>query len=377
MLRLLKGKSALIGIGAAFGSVTIFHHTGTNSTLLNNSNNLVPSKKKSENIDYIIKKLDPIEEFHAPKNPVVLCHGLSGFSRLILLPSVYQITKFFRNFISLTKDDQQLMHNIYDDDDDPNYKAFLEIDYWIGVKAMLEAQHVTVFTAKVPPFGSIDERAYALNDFIKAKIFYMKHSETVPEIKDNDTKVKVNLIAHSMGGLDARYLISAIPPEEKENYEVLSLTTISTPHHGSVMADYVCNLFDDLKFRMGIQNPNVRLPTAFYQLTTDYVNLLFNKQIKDDPKVKYFSYGAYFNPSWNRVFYFSWKTIMNLSNEPNDGLVTVASSKHGEFRGVLPNLDHLSIINWNVSLTGKKDPNAIDILQFYMKVVDDLGRCGC
>jgi triacylglycerol lipase len=45
----------------------------------------------------------------------------------------------------------------------------------------------------------------------------------------------VNQMAHSMGGLDCRYLISKVRPEE---YTPLSLTTISTPHHGSPFMDW-------------------------------------------------------------------------------------------------------------------------------------------
>jgi triacylglycerol lipase len=45
----------------------------------------------------------------------------------------------------------------------------------------------------------------------------------------------VNLMAHSMGGLDCRYLISKVRPED---YTLLSLTTISTPHHRSLFMDW-------------------------------------------------------------------------------------------------------------------------------------------
>jgi triacylglycerol lipase len=44
----------------------------------------------------------------------------------------------------------------------------------------------------------------------------------------------VNLMAHSMGGLDCRYLISKVRPEE---YTSLSLTIVLTPHHGSPFMD--------------------------------------------------------------------------------------------------------------------------------------------
>ena len=45
----------------------------------------------------------------------------------------------------------------------------------------------------------------------------------------------VNFLAHSMGGLDCRHLISHIKPTD---YVPLSLTTISTPHRGSPFMDW-------------------------------------------------------------------------------------------------------------------------------------------
>ena len=44
---------------------------------------------------------------------------------------------------------------------------------------------------------------------------------------------KVNIIAHSKGGLDSQLLAKISKPE----FEVLSLSTLSTPHRGSVVAD--------------------------------------------------------------------------------------------------------------------------------------------
>lgn len=45
----------------------------------------------------------------------------------------------------------------------------------------------------------------------------------------------MNFIAHSMGGLDCRHLISRVRPKQ---YTPLSLTTVSTPHHGSPFMDW-------------------------------------------------------------------------------------------------------------------------------------------
>ena len=46
---------------------------------------------------------------------------------------------------------------------------------------------------------------------------------------------KVHIIAHSMGGLDARHMIVDLGMADK----VASLTTIGTPHRGTILADHL------------------------------------------------------------------------------------------------------------------------------------------
>jgi triacylglycerol lipase len=61
-----------------------------------------------------------------------------------------------------------------------------------------------------------------------------KHlAERIDQIIHETGAEKVNIIAHSKGGLDSRYAISSLHMGDK----VASLTTISTPHHGSKTVD--------------------------------------------------------------------------------------------------------------------------------------------
>ena len=61
-----------------------------------------------------------------------------------------------------------------------------------------------------------------------------KHiAKSVKDIISQTGADKVNIIAHSKGGLDCRYAISA----QGVGNMVASLTTISTPHHGSKTVD--------------------------------------------------------------------------------------------------------------------------------------------
>jgi triacylglycerol lipase len=192
----------------------------------------------------------------------------------------------------------------------------------------MRANGIEVITASVPPSGSIEERALKLGQDIATKA----------------NGKSVNIIAHSMGGLDARYMISRLQPD---NVEVLSLTTIASPHRGSAFADFC---FQEIgaerlphfyKFfdRIGVSTG------AFHQLTTRYMREEFNPKTPDVEGVRYFSYGATATPGYWSAFYRPHKIVDKLEG-PNDGLVSVKSAKWGTYKGTLVDVSHLDLINW-------------------------------
>jgi triacylglycerol lipase len=189
---------------------------------------------------------------------------------------------------------------------------------------------VEVIIASVPPSGSIEERAEKLGKDIAAKA---------------DGK-SVNIVAHSMGGLDARYMISNLKPK---NVNVKSLVTIATPHHGSAFADY---LLEDtgpinLPRLYGVIEKAGFGTKAFGQLTRKYMAEEFNPRTPDEPNVRYFSYGAVTSqPPLLSPFRQSHKILDRLEG-PNDGLVSVESSRWGSYKGTLVNVSHLDLINWS------------------------------
>lgn len=89
----------------------------------------------------------------------------------------------------------------------------------------LKAQGYCVYIGNHDGFGTIENNAAQLKvqieDFLK---------------KENAEKV--NLIAHSKGGLDCKYLIRELNMEDK----VASLTTLCTPHKGSPVASKIMKL---------------------------------------------------------------------------------------------------------------------------------------
>ncbi|KAF9356611.1 hypothetical protein BGX26_005001 [Mortierella sp. AD094] len=232
-------------------------------------------------------------KFHPARLPVVLCHGFSGFDTLGTNPDFC-------------------------------------FDYWYGVREALMEIGCNVHTARVPPFAGIQQRAERLQEYIE---------HTVPHGSE------VNLIAHSMGGLDCRYLISHI---KSPHFKVRSLTTLATPHRGSPFADYVMSdivgkarleTFWTAMSMVGIERG------AAENLTTYYLQNEFNPNTPDDPDVKYFSFGASIDPGLFSRFRFSWNVIVDREG-PNDGLVSVKSAQWGTYVRTIPNADHMDLMNW-------------------------------
>ena len=148
----------------------------------------------------------------------------------------------------------------------------------------------------------------------------------------------VHLIAHSMGGLDSRYLISRLDMASR----VLSLTTIGTPHRGSPFADWSVSKLE--RFVKPILDWFGIPQQAFYDLTTTKCRT-FNDLVGDAPSVRYFSVagrheGDWWSPEWQLPH-----QIVLQTEGPNDGVVSVTSATYGETIDIWEG-DHLSLINW-------------------------------
>ncbi|KAL8850512.1 MAG: hypothetical protein Q9221_004560 [Calogaya cf. arnoldii] len=75
------------------------------------------------------------------------------------------------------------------------------------------------------------------------------------------------------------------------------------------------------------------------------MNEEFNPKTPDREGVRYLSYGASVDPPIWSAFYRS-HLIMEREEGANDGLVSVESSKWGDYKGTLVDINHLDLINW-------------------------------
>ncbi|CAK9438633.1 uncharacterized protein LODBEIA_P28570 [Lodderomyces beijingensis] len=308
--------------------------------------------------------------YDAPKYPLVLCHGFSGFDKLTLLRKPQLLVKE-----AADQAQKAVVHSQKRPSRRQQNRSFLEVEYWNGIKGALEQLGSTVFIARVPAFGDIKSRAQSLDQYITAQCQILRDSESHAEVynttstpdqeqrsrtfKQRCEPISINLISHSMGGLDCRYLISQIHNNTtSEIYKIASLTTISTPHHGSEVADFVVDIIKRVPILKHI------CPSSVNEMTT-WKMREFNERIKDDPSVKYFSFGAKFVPKWFNNYFITWlimkreieknattskgmsaAEVANSDLVDNDGLVSVESSKWGQYVGTLDQVDHTDLINW-------------------------------
>ena len=238
------------------------------------------------------------------------------------------------------------------------FKAFGRIG-----KTLREAGYV-VYTANTDAFGTIENNAAQLKLQIE-------------EILSKEGVEKVNIIAHSKGGLDAKYMLNELGMA----HAVASLTTLATPHKGSRMATWIYNLppwiprflafWIDLWYRiLGDKQPDSL--TVCKQLQMSEKDEL---ETSDAPEELYCqSYSATmkrgrddFLMSIPHYFARRW------GEESTDGLVSIESAKYAEYRGdcIDESLSHTELIGINL----KKKKRA-KVLAFYMSLCRELAELG-
>jgi triacylglycerol lipase len=217
--------------------------------------------------------------------PIVLVHGLFGFDRLQVVGTTL-------------------------------------VNYFPGIPELMRAADNRVVIPALTPTAGVAQRAQELKDYIN------RLSPDEP----------VHLIAHSMGGLDARYMISCLDMAQR----VLTLTTLGTPHRGTSFADWgvgrLARIVKPIMEAIGMPYQ------AFYDLRRENCQR-FNEIVVDASGVRYFSVagkhdGHLLHPEW----LLPYNIVLKQEGE-NDGIVSVASANYGETLDVWEGA-HLRLVNW-------------------------------
>ena len=256
------------------------------------------------------------------------------------------------------------------------------LTYYYKVKERLAQDGELIDTPSVDPFNDSDVRGAQLIARIETFLAATGAS-------------KVNIIAHSQGGLDARVVAHDRPDL------VASVVTVATPHQGTPVADVAMKLLgdpnaakiiDDLGKLLGAplydQIGNETSVTKPLKLFSTEGIAAFNAKYPDAPGVFYASiagrssYHAFdndcagdlslqFMTQWNKktdpVDPLLGATSLLLGSSANDGLVGDASAHWGEFWGCVP-ADHLDEIG-QLFGDGPGFGNDWDHLKFYSLLV--------
>jgi triacylglycerol lipase len=273
--------------------------------------------------------------------PIILAHGVCRFD--VLINDVLQL----------------------DNNDDPQMDR---LHYFRGIRTMLKNNEFCVYHSKVGWATDVDTRAEDLRINVEG-------------VLEKEKAEKVNLIAHSMGGLDSRHMLFNGRTSNKIHERIASLTTISTPHQGSSFADWGT---DHLPQVIPVAKQLGLDLKALSDLRTDQCAAFNNDpevmefERKCEQAIRFQTYAGK-QKFWGIFdalklpFY-----IIEKHEGENDGLVSVKSAMWREryFKGTIDDTDHLNELGWwepAQIFSGEGESQLLDrIHKFYLSIAKSL-----
>lgn len=207
-------------------------------------------------------------------------------------------------------------------------------------------------------------------------------AQRIRQITQESGCEKVNIIAHSKGGLDCRYAIAKCGIADR----VASLTTVNTPHRGCEFADYLltkipqkqkdiaAEMYNAALRKLGEENPDFL--SAVYDLTA-HACMVRNDQVRDVPGVYYQSIGSKMAKAVNGRFplNFSYHMVKHFDG-CNDGLVGEASFPWGEEYQMLSCRGKRGISHGDMIDLNRENIEGFDVREFYVQLVHGLKERG-
>ena len=208
------------------------------------------------------------------------------------------------------------------------------IHYFNCVADHLREQGHVVLEPQVDPTGSVQDRG----DQLAEKI-----------LKQTSPSDKVHILAHSMGGLDARH---AICKRTDLVDRVATLVTIGTPHRGSPVADAVANETGPLLDRIPhlLRQKLESNTEALHDLTTEVCSA-FDDATPDAPTVRYINVAGDASKGNELLLFQLAADIGSITGQINDGVVTKTSALRAgnQHLNDWP-VDHAGEIGWSSAL---------------------------
>lgn len=264
------------------------------------------------------------------------------------------------------------------------------LEYFYQVPETLRGDGHVVFVSAVDPFNDLYARGAELVTYVQT-------------VLAQTGAAKVNIIAHSQGGLDARYVAHELPDS------VAAIVTIATPHQGTPVADAAVSgvggpaVMATLESLFGATSPDGgEVPEGFLasiQQMTAVGAAQFSQEIPNAPGVAYYSIAGRSNFQLGQPdcqadepgFISQWDSFVDptgaefvltapilagdpLNPTPNDGLIAVPSAHWGTFLGCVP-ADHFEEIGQILGQPAGLG-NPFSYKDFYRGLADWLVRQG-
>ncbi|MCI8610051.1 MAG: triacylglycerol lipase [Firmicutes bacterium] len=258
-----------------------------------------------------------------------------------------------------------LVHGVF-------FRDYKYLNYWGRIPKELSRNGACIYYGKQQSAASVKECGREL-------------AERILEItaEENESHKKVNIIAHSKGGLDCRYAVACLGMAPY----VASITTINTPHHGCKFAEWLLTMapasfrrwiakrYNETLRHLGDKNPDFL--AAVEDLTASGVENLNREMAEGEQEAAeqvYFQSVASSlkKPSYGRFPLNLTQGFVKLFDGENDGLVSLDSMKWGKRcyeirvqgkRGV----SHGDVIDLN-----RENIPGFDVREFYVSLIKDL-----
>ena len=247
--------------------------------------------------------------------------------------------------------------------------------YWGRVPHALESNGARVFFGHQDAVGSVESNA-----------------DTIAKSLDEALRItgaeKVNILAHSKGGLEARYLVN-----HGYKDKIASITTIDTPHHGSKSVDFLMKTPKPLvkaaafgtDFWMRILGDKHPASYECFELFKTDTARQFNNENPAPDNVYCQSYAFKCEGAFSDPFFCITYPVIRRFDGDNDGMVSVDSATWANFRGVHTSpsrrgISHADVVDMRrmrfTSKPPKNDDQVSDIVIFYVNIIRELKELG-
>ncbi|AEF82953.1 esterase/lipase family protein [Leadbettera azotonutricia] len=241
------------------------------------------------------------------------------------------------------------------------------INYWGRIPRYLAEQGVAVHYGGTDAWGTLESNG----EMVKRAIL---------ETLDKTGAEKVNIIAHSKGGLEARYAISCLGMDSR----VASLTTMSTPHRG------VKAMNTALQLPLWLYRPASVLANLWSRILGDggpdffrgsrqlaeYFCTEFNRKYPDKPGILYQSYASKLKYFFGDPAYLLTWILVKIFDGDNDGLCPVESAKWGEFRGIITTQGYFGVSHAGILDLYRVPYKGVRIPELYVAIAKELAGKG-